>query len=88
MTQNGRLLNYLQQHPEGITTLEAMERLRILRLSERIRECEARDYVFSHTPEKTVNGARVVRYKLVSCPHVWGTVTVTLDEFREMYPAA
>lgn len=87
MTQNGRLLNWLETHPGGITQLEAFNTLGICRLSERIREIEALDYIIEHRPEKTNGGARIVRYKLVSCPHVWGTVTVTLDEFRKMYPA-
>lgn len=63
MSQNGRLLNYLEQHPEGITTLEAMERLRILRLSQRVIELEQLGISIEHTPEKTEN-ARVIRYRL------------------------
>ena len=65
MTQNARLLNYLETHPNGITTLEAMQHLKILRLSERIREL-SKYYEFSHTPEHTENGARVIRYKLLN----------------------
>ena len=64
MTQNARLLNYLEQHPEGITTLTAMEHLRILRLSQRVIELERLGYHISHTPEHT-NNARVVRYRLL-----------------------
>ena len=62
MTQNARLLNYLETHPNGITTLEAMQHLKVLRLSERIREL-SKYYEFSHTPEHTEN-ARVIRYRL------------------------
>ena len=63
MTQNARLLNYLETHPNGITTLEAMQHLKVLRLSERIREL-SKYYEFSHTPEHTEN-ARVIRYRLL-----------------------
>ena len=62
-SQNARLLVYLEQN-DGISTLEAMERLRILRLSERCRELEQLGFVISHNPEKTIGGARVIRYRL------------------------
>ena len=63
MTQKSKLLTYLEQN-DGITTLEAMEKLRILRLSERCRELEALGYLIDHQPEKTAGGARVIRYSL------------------------
>ena len=63
MTQKSKLLTYLQTH-DGITTLEAMQSLRICRLSERVRELEALGYHMSHTPEHTDN-ARVIRYRLL-----------------------
>lgn len=63
MTQLARLLNYLESH-DGITTLEAMEQLRILRLSERCRELQKRGFLIEHQPEKTSGGARVVRYRV------------------------
>lgn len=65
-TQNGRLLAFLESHPNGISTLEAVEQLRILRVSERCRELERLGYIISHTPETTTGGARIMRYKLVS----------------------
>lgn len=64
-TQNGKLLAYLERHPEGVTQLEAFTALGICRLSERVREIEALGYLISHEPEKTAGGARVVRYKLL-----------------------
>lgn len=67
-SQNARLLNYLETHPQGITQLEAFNTLACCRLSERVRELESLGYVLSHTPEKTSSGARVVRYKLISQP--------------------
>jgi hypothetical protein len=63
-TQNGRLLHYLETHDNGITTLEAMENLRVLRLSQRIIELQQAGYLIDHEPEKTPGGARVIRYKL------------------------
>ena len=65
MTQNAKLLRYLESHGEGITTLEAMEKLRILRLSQRIIELERLGYLIAHTREKTSGGAYVTRYKLL-----------------------
>lgn len=63
MTQTQRILDYCKTH-DGVTTLEASDRLRVCRLSERIRELEAKGYSFSHTPEHTEN-ARVIRYRLL-----------------------
>ena len=68
MTQNGKLLAFLESHPNGITQLEAFNTLGICRLSERCRELQRLGYVLSHTPEKTPSGARFVRYRLVSQP--------------------
>ena len=65
MTQNAKLLNFLETHPAGISQLEAFNTLGICRLSERVRELEALGYVLSHTPEKTQGGARVIRYRFV-----------------------
>lgn len=64
MTQNDRLLDWLEHHPEGITTLTAMEQLRILRLSQRVIELERQGVLIDHDPEKTPGGARVIRYRL------------------------
>ncbi len=64
MTQNAQLLSYLETH-DGISTLEAMERLRILRLSERCRELERLGYLIEHEPERTSTGKRIMRYRLL-----------------------
>ena len=61
MTQNTKLLNWLESH-DGITTFEATLNLGICRLSERVREL-AVDYDIDHDPE-TTNGHRVIRYRL------------------------
>ena len=63
MTQLDKLMNYLESH-DGITTLEATIQLGICRLSERIRELEREGVSVRHDPEKTPNGARVIRYRL------------------------
>ena len=80
MTQNARLLNFLETHPEGITQLEAFNTLGICRLSERCRELESLDYVLEHRPEKTSGGARVVRYVLISLPRP--PIAASLDSAR------
>jgi len=64
MTQNARLLNWLETHDEGVTQLEAFNSLSCCRLSERVRELERLGYLIEHEPERTVAGARVVRYRL------------------------
>jgi len=64
MTQNARLLNYLESNG-GITQLESFSTLGICRLSERVRELERLGFVIEHTPEMTPGGARVMRYSLL-----------------------
>ena len=66
--QNRNLLNWLESHDEGISTLEAMEKLRICRLSERIREIERLGYLIDHERDSSVN-ARFVRYRLLRIPY-------------------
>lgn len=67
MSQNAKLLRYLQTH-SGLTQLEAFNTLGCCRLSERVRELERLGYVLEHRAEKTGGGARVVRYILISEP--------------------
>ena len=62
--QNRNLLNWLESHDEGISTLEAMEKLRICRLSERIREIERLGFLIDHERDSSLN-AHFVRYRLV-----------------------
>ena len=63
--QNRNLLNWLESHDEGISTLEAMERLRICRLSQRIIELERDHHILiEHERDSSVN-AHFVRYRLV-----------------------
>ena len=62
--QNARLLAYLETHDEGISTLEAMEKLRICRLSERVRELERHGILIEHEPDRS-NNARFIRYRLL-----------------------
>ena len=61
-SQNDRLLGWLKSQ-DGITTLEAMQHLKICRLSERIRELEKRGYTFTRTTEHTEH-AVFTRYRL------------------------
>ena len=68
MTQNAKLLNYLERHATGITQLEAFNTLGCCRLSERVREIESLGYVIEHKAERTPSGARVIRYRLISVP--------------------
>lgn len=68
MTQNAKLLAYLESHPNGVTQLESFNALGICRLSERVRELESLGYVLAHDAEKTQGGARIIRYRLISQP--------------------
>ena len=91
ISQNARLLNFLETHSSGITTLEAMEQLRILRLSQRVIELERLGYHIEHRPEKTASGARVIRYRLISilssptCPR--GPLELSQGEAAIHHPA-
>ena len=64
MTQNARLLNWLESHDNGISTLEASDNLRICRLSERIRELEKLGFLIEHERDSSLN-AHFVRYRLL-----------------------
>ena len=67
MTQNARLLNFLESHPEGITSLEAFNALGCTRLSERVRELTALGYDIDKewiTVPTRDRPAHVVRYAL------------------------
>ena len=64
MSQNGRLLSYLESHDEGLSQLEAFNTLGICRLSERVRELERKGVVIDHLPDRS-NNARFIRYSLV-----------------------
>lgn len=68
-TQIKRIWQFLENHPEGLTTIEAAYRLRITKLSTRISEMIKAGYPISKTPESCVNeyGVREhwVRYRMV-----------------------
>ena len=71
MTQNARILSWLEQHDEGVTQLEAFNTLGCCRLSERVRELSNAPYHchIEHRPARTHNGAHVIRYVLIEGPH-------------------
>lgn len=74
-TQCQRLLAYLRKHRKGITTMEAFRELGITCVHKRIAEIDGiqigtdkHGYAIcvhiTRTPEKTAEGARIIRYKL------------------------
>ena len=72
-TQNGRLLNWLETHRDGITRLEAARDLGIMNLWCRVSEIEALGYVIGRedgveVPDRFGKVCRVTRYTLVSIP--------------------
>ena len=72
MSQNGKLLAYLQQHG-SVTQLEAFNGMGICRLSERVRELESLGFVIEHrsvtVPARDGKTARVTRYRLIAEPN-------------------
>lgn len=70
MSQTARLLSYLEQHPEGITRLEAARDLGIMNLWCRVSEIERLGYIFERqdgveVPDRFGKTCRVTRYKLL-----------------------
>lgn len=54
-SQKRRIWKFLEDHPEGLTTLEAAYKLRITKLSTRVSEMLREGYPISKTPEIHVN---------------------------------
>ena len=65
LSQTEALLVYLLNEQKGITQLEAFNTLGCCRLSERVRELEARGYLIDHHRERVPSGKWVMRYKLI-----------------------
>ena len=71
MKQSTKILMHLQHHPEGLTTIEAMEKLHITKLSTRIGELDpwVQERI-SKTWESGVNEdgepTRYIRYRWVA----------------------
>lgn len=68
MSQGGKIIQYLIDHPEGITPMDAFEKLRITRLATRISELIRDGYTdIEKIPEsyKTPEGEtiRYMRYR-------------------------
>lgn len=63
-TQHKAIDRYLSQHPAGLTTMEAFERLRITKLSTRVGEMIALGYKIVKIPEVQVDrkGKVIRRY--------------------------
>ena len=67
MGQKARLIQFLTEHPEGITQLTAFNELGICRLSERCRELTQAGFQIDHewiTVPTRDRPAHVVRYTL------------------------
>lgn len=76
-SQCQRLLAYLRKNRKGITTMEAFRELGITCVHKRIAELEEQFWIewmpeqsaapvnrIIRTPERTAEGARIIRYKL------------------------
>lgn len=68
-TQCDRLLDYMKRHPKGVTQLEALSELGILRLASRISELKRDGEVISKRMVDVTNKygevCRVAQYRLV-----------------------
>ena len=68
--QQKRIWNFLEVHPEGLTTMEACYKLNITNLPKRISEMIGLGYPISKTPEMHINEdgshTRIMRYRMVA----------------------
>lgn len=69
MNQQKAVLQYLKSHKRGITQFEAVIKLGVLRLSQRIAELESQGYIIAREAEKKIgtygHTVRYTRYWLV-----------------------
>ena len=72
-TQTDRLLEYVQEHPEGITPLEALKVIGTFRLAARVYDLRKRGHRIVEQDEVVSGGARVARYRLEWMPDTWTT---------------
>lgn len=67
MSQHEKILKYLENHPEGITPMEAFTQLRITKLATRISELTRMGKQFTKCMESTTNqdgqSVHYMRYK-------------------------
>ena len=68
MSQGRRIIGYLENHPEGITPMEAFNNLRITKLATRVSELISEGYRINKEFESHKNSdgeiVRYMRYKL------------------------
>lgn len=68
-TQNERILKYLQTHKRGITQLQALEKLGVLRLSGRIHDLREMGYPIMtniiEVPNRYGDVSKVAEYRLM-----------------------
>ena len=69
MSQNERILKYMQTHKRGITQLKALEKFGVLRLSGRIHDLREMGYPIMtnmiEVPNRYGEISRVAEYRLV-----------------------
>lgn len=68
-SQNERILKYLQTHKRGITQLQALEKLGVLRLSGRIHDLREQGYPIMtniiEVPNRFGEISKVAEYRLI-----------------------
>ena len=70
MTQTDLILRLLEERPEGITALDALNEAGCFRLAARISDLRAAGNVITSEMVTLTSGKRVARYRLVT-PTLW-----------------
>ena len=70
MTQTETILRLLQERPEGITAIDALNEAGSFRLAARISDLKAAGHRIDSEMETLPNGKHVKRYRLVE-PTLW-----------------
>jgi hypothetical protein len=84
-TQAERIIEYMREHPEGITALQALNDLQCLRLAARIHDLRAEGFQISEEAHTTGTGKRVSRYRLTGIAQT-PRIAQDKDQVKESQP--
>jgi len=73
-TQSERIIEYMREHPEGITAMEALTDLQCFRLAARIHDLRAEGHQITEEAYSTSTAKRVSRYRLTGITQTPRTV--------------
>ncbi len=86
-TQAQRIIEYMREHPEGITAMQALQDLQCLRLAARIHDLRGEGYQITEEPYTTSTAKRVSRYRLTGIAQTPRTVE-RKEQVKEPQPTA